>query len=74
MFHKHHAVMYEKCVDFQSSDVILIEKSYILSKPIECSQNVHFMFVECSNEFGYIIDKETYEFLKIVKCSENMTA
>lgn len=68
------AVMYEKCVDCQSRDVILIEKFYILGKHIESSQNVHFMFVECSGGFEYIISKESYGFLKIVKCSENMTA
>lgn len=37
-------------------DVILIEKFYILGKHIECSQNVHFMFVECSGGFEYIIN------------------
>ncbi|RKI77339.1 hypothetical protein D7V83_18700 [bacterium 0.1xD8-71] len=71
---RYHAAKYEKRVDFQSGDVIMIEKPYTLGKRTECSQNVHIMFVECSDGFGYIIGKESYGFLKIVKCSENMTA
>ena len=57
--HKHRAVMYENLLDFQSSDVIMMEKPHIWGKIAECSQNVHFMFVECSVEFGYIISKES---------------
>lgn len=57
--HSYHAVMYENLLDFQSSDVIMMEKPHIWGKIAECSQNVHFMFVECSVEFGYIISKES---------------
>lgn len=57
--HKHRAVMYENLLDFQSSDVIMMEKPNILGKYAECLQNVHFMFVACSVRFGYIRSKES---------------
>lgn len=61
--HRHRAAMYKNLVDFQSSDVIMIEKPNILGKYAECLQNVHLMFVECSMGIGYIISKESYGFL-----------
>ena len=64
----------KKVIDFQGDDVIMIEKPYTWGKPTKCSQNIHIMFVACLGAFGYIIGKESCGFLKIVKCSENMTA
>ena len=52
--------VWKKVIDFQSGDVIMIEKPYTLGKLKRCSQNVHIMFVACLDMFGYIISKESY--------------
>ena len=53
-------------LDFQDWDDIMIkEMPHIWGDSAKCSQNVHFMFVECLGGFAYTINKESYGFLKI---------
>lgn len=61
----------KKVIDFQSGDIIMIEKSHTFGKLTECSYYVRCMF---ERAWVYYIDKEPCGFHKIVKCSENMTA
>ena len=62
--HKHYAAKYENKLDFQYQNTIMIKEiPYIWGDFTRRSQNIHFMFVECSIGFEYTIDKESCGFL-----------